>query len=65
MWLLATLYHHHELFNITDGFILDITPAWVDALVFSFLLFIVQFIIYIIIKIIKNNINKKSREDVF
>ena len=54
MWFLATLYHPHHLFGISDGGVLDWTPASFDALIFSFLLLIVQYIIYFITKKIKN-----------
>lgn len=54
MWFLATLYHPHNLFGISDGGVLDWTPASFDALIFSFLLLIVQYIIYFITKKIKN-----------
>jgi len=42
------------LFEISDGGILDLTPASFDALVFSILLLFVQYIIYFITKKIKH-----------
>ena len=54
MWFLSSIYHPHDLFGISDGGTLDWTSASFDALVFSILLLIVQYIIYFIIKKIKH-----------
>ena len=50
MWFLATIYHPHDLFWISDDDTLDWTTASFDALVFSILLLIIQYIIYFITK---------------
>lgn len=53
MWFLATIYHPHDLFGISNGGTLDMTTACFDALFFSILLLFIQYIIYFIIKNIK------------
>ena len=49
MTFLATIYHPHDLFGISNGGTLDFTPAIFDSFIFSVLLCLIQYIIYLIL----------------
>lgn len=60
LWFLAAVYHSHQLFGIGDGrFGFDVFPAYLDALIFSIIMFIIQNILFFIM-CIRNKCNNKK-----
>lgn len=54
MTFLASIYHPHDLFGISNGGDLDFTSSFFDSFIFSIFLSLIQYIIYLIVIKIKS-----------